>query len=93
MIRAVERVPKFTNTYVFMACAYVELDRLDDARDTIKALLEVAPQYTLKDLARLYAYRVDEVRNRFLDSLRKAGLPEGEFSKLERLVRDRKSVV
>ena len=27
--------------------------------------------------ARRYPYRVDEVRNRFLDSLRKAGLPEG----------------
>ena len=24
---------------------------------------------------------VDEVRDRFLDSLRKAGLPEGQFSK------------
>ena len=31
----------------------------------------------LKELARLFPYRIDEDRNRSLDALRKAGLPEG----------------
>ncbi|MCZ6590792.1 MAG: tetratricopeptide repeat protein, partial [Alphaproteobacteria bacterium] len=76
--RMIERTPKFIPAYVYLACAYVELDRIDDARETIKTVLEGAPQYTFKEVARIFsAYQVDEVRNRFLDSLRKAGLPEG----------------
>ena len=75
--QAVERVPKFINTYVFMACAYVELDRLDDAKEIIKTALGISPQYTVKDVARIFAYRIDDDRNRLLGALRKAGLPEG----------------
>ncbi len=76
--RVVERAPKFMPAYVYLACAYVELDRLNDARETIKTVLEITPQYTLKEVGRIFsAYRVDEDRNRFLDNLRKAGVPEG----------------
>ena len=74
--RAVERAPMITPAYVFLARAYVELDRLDDANKAIKTVLKNTPQYTLKVAARRYPYRIDEDRNRFLDSLRKAGLPE-----------------
>ncbi len=75
--RVIERSPKITSPYVYLACAYVELDRIDDAREFIKTVLEISPQYTLKEVARIWPYRIDEVRNRFLDGLRKAGLPEG----------------
>ena len=75
--RAIERAPKITPAYVHLACAYVELDRLDDARGTIKTLSEFAPQLTLKEVARRLPYRIDEDHNRVLDALRKAGLPEG----------------
>ncbi len=74
--RAIERAPKFTPAYVLLACAYVEMDQLDDARGAMKTLLEINPQYTLKEGARRLPYRVDEDPNRILDSLRKAGLPE-----------------
>jgi len=63
--------------HLFLACTYVEVDRLHDARDAIEAALEITPQYTLKEAARIFPYRIDEVRERFLDNLRKAGLPEG----------------
>ena len=75
--RAIERNPKFAPAHLFSACAYVELDRLDDARGAIKTVLEIVPKFTLKVAAIIFPYRVDEVRNRILDSLRKAGLPEG----------------
>ena len=74
--RAIERAPKITPAYMFLACAYVELDRLDDARGTIKTLLEINPRFTVKELARIAPNRIDEARSRFLDNLRKAGLPE-----------------
>jgi adenylate cyclase len=73
----IERAPKFALIYLHLACAYVELDRLDDARDAIKTALEIVPKYTVKELARILPYRIDEVRDRFVEGLRKAGLPEG----------------
>ncbi len=74
---ALERAQKITPAHVHLACTYVELDRADDARGTIKTLLEIVPQYTVKEVARIFPYRVDEDRNRILDNLRKAELPEG----------------
>jgi hypothetical protein len=65
------------HAYSYLACTYAELDRLDDARDTIKTALEIAPQFSVKKAARRYVYRIEEDRNRILDGLRKAGLPEG----------------
>ena len=74
----VERAPKIMYGYILLACTYVELGRLDIARATIKTALEVAPNYSLKEGARIFAaYQNDEDRNRILDGLRKAGLPEG----------------
>ena len=75
--RAVERAPKLGVGHLYLACAYVKLERLDDASDAIKTALEITPQYTLREVARIWPWRIDEVRNRILDSLRKAGLPEG----------------
>jgi TolB-like protein len=76
--RAIERAPNFTPAHLVSAWAYVESDRLDDANNAIKTVLEIIPHFTLKGVARIHAfpYRLDEVRDRFLDSLRKAGLPE-----------------
>jgi adenylate cyclase len=72
-----ERTPKFTHSYEMLAWAYVELDRLDDARDAIKTVLEIKPKFNVQEAARIMPYRLDKDRNRVLDALRKAGLPEG----------------
>jgi TolB-like protein len=72
-----EWAPKFVFVHVLLACTYVELERLEDARNSIKTLLEISPQYSVKDAARIFPYRKEEDRNLVLDSLRKAGLPEG----------------
>ena len=69
-------VPKFSTAYIYLACTNVELDRLDDVSDAIKTLSEVSPQYTLTEILRCLPFRNVEVRDRILDSLRKAGLPE-----------------
>jgi len=75
--RVTEQAPKFSPAHFSLAWAYVELARFDDAHDAIEAALGINSQYTLKEVDRLYPYRIDAVRNRFLDSLRKAGLPDG----------------
>ena len=70
-------VPKFTTAYTLLACIYVELDRPDDARNAIKKQLEISPHFTVEWIGKMLPFRLDEVRNRILDSLRKAGMPEG----------------
>jgi TolB-like protein/predicted Zn-dependent protease len=76
-LEAVERSPKFTVGHIFLACVYVELDQLEEAKTAIKKALEITPGYSLKEAARILPYRIDQVRNRIFDNLRKAGLPEG----------------
>ena len=71
-----ERAPWFTPAYLLLAWAYFELDRLEDARDAVKTALEFTPQYTVKWVVKVYPYRSDEVRERLVNSLRKAGLPD-----------------
>ena len=75
--RAVEPPAAFFHAYIFLAWTYVELDRLDDADRAIKSLLDIIPHYSISLAAKIYVFRIDEVRDRLLDSLRKAGLPEG----------------
>jgi adenylate cyclase len=74
--RVAERAPKFAPVHIYLASAYVELGRLDAATAAIETLLENSSRYALSNVDRLLPYRNDEVRNRFLDSLRTAGLPE-----------------
>jgi hypothetical protein len=49
---------------------------LSDAREAIKTAMELMPKLSIKEFTRIWPYRIDEDRNRMLDSLRKAGLPE-----------------
>jgi adenylate cyclase len=75
--RVAERAPKMTPAYLQLAYLYVELDRLDDAKNAIKIALDVTPQLTAEHVARWMPYRIDEVRERIFDGYRQAGLPEG----------------
>jgi tetratricopeptide (TPR) repeat protein len=74
--RAAQRLPNFLYAHLFLACVNAELDRIDDAHNAIEAVLDIAPKYTVKEADRILAFRIDEDRNRILDTLRKAGLPE-----------------
>lgn len=76
-LTAIARSPKILHAYTYLACTYVEMGQLDDAREIIKKALEIAPAYTLKMADKLFPYRLDDDRDRILDALRKAGLPEG----------------
>jgi adenylate cyclase len=75
--RVAERAPKMSPVHLQLACAYVELDRIEDAKDAIKAALELTPRYTIKHIAKIMPYRKDDDGDRVFGALRKAGLPEG----------------
>jgi TolB-like protein len=50
-LKTIERAPMFTYAYLLLACAQIGLNRLDEARDTIKTALEITPRYTVKEAA------------------------------------------
>ncbi len=52
------------------------LDRLDEARQSIKTLLSLVPGLTVAEVARRVPIKEPEAEARWLDALRKAGLPE-----------------
>ena len=60
----------------FLACGCVELDRIQEAQQEIKKLLDFNPEYTIPIINQRILYRVDHSRNRVLDDLRQAGLRE-----------------
>jgi adenylate cyclase len=75
--RAIAQAPKFIPTYAYLACAYGELNRIDDARKTIRTVLDFAPGFNRAVVERfLSGYRNDEDRDRLLGAFRKIGLPE-----------------
>ncbi len=50
--------------------------RSNDARELVAALLEVNPNFTLAQVPQFAPFKKDGDRDRFLDLLRRAGLPE-----------------
>ncbi len=61
--------------YAVMAASLVELDRMDEARNAVQRVQDVNPGVTLKTV-REFAFSGTEHLDRFVDDLRKAGLPE-----------------
>jgi len=56
------------------AATLVELGRIDEARTDIQALLAIRPGATVSEARRVLDYMPN--LDRYLDSLRRAGLPE-----------------
>jgi adenylate cyclase len=77
MIRsAIDRAPAFPVAHLFLAVVYSEIDRVQEAAVEIETVLKLIPGYTLAVINQMYPYRSAEAKNRFLEGLRKAGLPD-----------------
>ena len=64
------------NPELHLAAAYMEAGREADARATIEGILKVAPHYTMEAVRHQALYKRPEDVKRFLDAIRKAGMPE-----------------
>ena len=73
--RSIRANPKFPYSRAMLAASYAHLDRLDDARAEVEGLLRVQPGFSLA-FAEERTLFVSLYRARYLDGLRKAGLPE-----------------
>jgi adenylate cyclase len=74
--RSLQLNPQFEASYTILAASYARLGQMDEARMAVEKLLRRNPDYSLVGAGRALAGAVPEVQERFLDSLRKAGLPE-----------------
>ena len=61
-----------------LAAAYVQLGRLDEAKAVVKTILENNSDYSLEKVRLYFAqkYKDPAVPERYIEDLRKAGLPE-----------------
>jgi adenylate cyclase len=63
--------------HVFLAANLAQLGRLDEARAAAAEILRIDPKYTIDGTQRQLAlFKRTEDIERFLDGLRKAGLPQ-----------------
>ncbi|MGI9307829.1 MAG: adenylate/guanylate cyclase domain-containing protein [Gammaproteobacteria bacterium] len=68
--------PGWDTTYRIMAPALVQLGRIDEARDAVAKLRELAPDVSVSRLRERWPIRDQNTLNMLLDGLRVAGLPE-----------------
>ena len=73
---AATRGSGFPIPHLFLAVISIELGRPDEAAEELVRLLDKTPGYSISDTERIFPYRHAEDKSRFLDGLRKAGLPE-----------------
>jgi adenylate cyclase len=61
----------------YLAASYAAVDRLDEAQDAARGLMAMHPDFRLSVFERtLQPFRDPPIKERYLDHLRKAGLPE-----------------
>ncbi len=73
---AAKFMPEFPPAFMILAATYAELGRPDDARRMIDHLAQLVPSYSVQEVARLYPHQPPEVKERLLEGLRQAGMPE-----------------
>ena len=74
--QAIEANPEFTDNYAVLAAACGQLDRGPEAAAALDELRRRMPNLTAGDERLRRPFRRSTDRDRFLDGLRKAGLPE-----------------
>jgi TolB-like protein len=74
--RAVRERPSYLAGQRLLATNLARLGRREEAAEAVRALLAIAPGYTVSKAAMHLALRDAPVREIFLDGLRMAGLPE-----------------
>ena len=71
-----EVMPEFPGNLRYLASSLGHLNRVDEARDVVSQLLKVTPHDSLRLVRELLPSARPERMERFVEGLRKAGLPE-----------------
>ena len=69
--------PQFVNGYKPLIAALGHLGELDEARPTSTSCWTLEPNFTVKQFGQAYPFKKDIDRERYMEGLRLAGVPEG----------------
>jgi tetratricopeptide (TPR) repeat protein len=74
--RSVTRIPGAYSPHRMLAVIFSELGRKEEARAEVAAMLRISPRACLESQRERLPFRDQAVLERYLEGLRKAGLPE-----------------
>ena len=74
--KALQRAPNDILTHRDLTIAYISAGRLEEARAQADEVLRINPNYSLELVTKTLAFKNQADRERYIDGLRKAGIPE-----------------
>ena len=74
--KSLQQAPNDIFTHLYLAVTYSWAGRLEEARDQATVVLKINPKYSVSQAAKRSLYKQEADKKRYLDGLRKAGLPE-----------------
>jgi adenylate cyclase len=74
--KSLQQAPNDIFTHLHLTTTYTWAGRLEEARAQADEVLRINPKYSLEQAAKILLYKNQVDRDRYLDTLRKAGLPE-----------------
>jgi tetratricopeptide (TPR) repeat protein len=75
--RVTDASPEFVNAYKPLIAALGHLGRREEAQPYIGKLLKLEPDFTVRRFSRVYPFKHQTDRERYMLGLRGAGVPEG----------------
>ena len=75
-LEALERMTSPDKAHRLLAAVYAHLGRLDEARSEAEEFMKVIPSFSINEWARTEPYTGPDELQRYVNGLRKAGLPE-----------------
>jgi TolB-like protein/class 3 adenylate cyclase/Tfp pilus assembly protein PilF len=74
--KAVKQEPEYTIGRINLSSIYSLLGRMEEARLQADEVMKLNPKFSLKRLEKTLPYKNPEVKKRYIEALRRAGLPE-----------------
>ena len=72
--KSLQIAPNDVLTRVVLFSLYMYAGREDEARATVAEIQRIAPNFSVERFAKILPYKNEATRDRYIDSLRKAGL-------------------
>jgi TolB-like protein/Tfp pilus assembly protein PilF len=73
--KAIKRAPDYLAAHSLLAATYIDLGREEEARAEAAEVLRINPKFTLERIAKRSILKDKATLERYIDALRKAGLP------------------
>jgi tetratricopeptide (TPR) repeat protein len=68
--------PDQIGIYFTLTACYSALNRIEEAHNTVGEILRIHPNFSLDSYAKIQPHKNQETLDKYIDALRKAGLPE-----------------